>query len=115
MLYRLFFSDGEGQPYTLTGFKDVKDDPGMDSIWKDTSTLYTRILRGRVMPDQDATAEIVASGIIIIHELDFLKQLTTFRVEGPSVAAKAKGFAEFGKLFMGSLWEVYASKIPLPH
>jgi hypothetical protein len=115
MLYRLFFSDGEGQPYTLTGFKDVKDDPGMDSIWKDTSTLYTRILRGRVMPDQDATAEIVASGIIIIHELDFLKQLTTFRVEGPSLAAKAKGFAQFGELFMGSLWTVYASKIPLPH
>lgn len=115
MLYRLFFSDSEGQPYTLTGFKDVKDDPGMDSIWKDTSTLYTRILRGRVMPDQDSTADIVAAGIINIHELDFLKQLTTFRVEGPSVAAKAKGFAEFGKLFMGSLWTVYASKIPLPH
>jgi len=32
MLYRLFFLDGEGQPNTLTGFKDVKDDPGMDSI-----------------------------------------------------------------------------------
>jgi hypothetical protein len=114
MLYRLFFLDGEGQPFTLTGFKDVKDDPGMD-IWKDTSTLYTRILRGHVAKDQEATAEIVAAGIINIHELDFLKQLTTFRVEGPSLAAKAKGFAEFGELFMGSLWTVYASKIPLPH
>jgi cholesterol oxidase len=79
MLYRLFFLGGDGNPYTMSGFKDVKDDPGFDpmEIWKDTSTLYTRILRGRVSAAEEADAEIVASGIIIILRADFAKQLTT--------------------------------------
>ena len=115
MLYRLFFNDDKGQPLTLYGFKDVNDDPGVDSIWKDTSTLYTRVFRGHVQAEGDAAAEIVAAGIINIHELDFLKQLTTFRVKGPSLAAKAEAVGLFGKLFLGSLWDVYGSKIPLPH
>ena len=115
MLYRLFFNDDKGEPLTLYGFKDVNDDPGMDSIWKDTSTLYTRIFRGHVQPEGDATAETVAAGIITIHELDFLKQLTTFRVEGPSLAAKAEALGQFGKLFLGSLWDVYGSKLPGLH
>src|SRR5258708_11111433 len=115
MLYRLFFKDDKDQPLTLYGFKDVNDDPGVDSIWKDTSTLYTRVFRGHVQAEADAAAEIVAAGIITIHELDFLKQLTTFRVKGPNLAAKADAVAQFGKLFLGSLWDVYGSKIPLPH
>ena len=115
MLYRLFFYDGEGRQMTLYGFKDVKDDPGIDNIWKDTSTLYTRILRGHVLPEEDEAAEVIASGIIHIHELDFLKQLTTFRVKGPTLAARGEALALFGKLFLGSLWEVYGSKLPLPH
>src|SRR5258708_6692899 len=64
---------------------------------------------------EDPAAEIGAAGIITIHELDFLKQLTTFRVKGPNLAAKADAVAQFGKLFLGSLWDVYGSKIPLPH
>ena len=45
MLYRLFFRDGDGRPLTLSGFKVVEDDPGSD-LWTDTTTLFTRILRG---------------------------------------------------------------------
>ena len=47
MLYRLWFSDGVGHPVTMTGFKLVKDDAGFD-IWKDTTTLFTRVLQGHV-------------------------------------------------------------------
>jgi cholesterol oxidase len=110
MLYRLFFLDGEGNPYTMSGFKDVKDDPGFDpmEIWKDTSTLYTRILRGRVSPDEEDNAEVVASGIIIILRADFAKQLTTFKTEGPNRLA---AMAKFNKLFMGSLREVYGPSL----
>lgn len=106
MLYRLFFSDGEGNPYTMSGFKDVKDDPGFDptEIWKDTSTLYTRILRGRVSAEEEANAEVVASGIIIILKADFAKQMTTFKAEGPN---RIGAMIKFNKLFMGSLQEVY--------
>lgn len=39
-------------------FKDVKDDSGFD-VWTDTSTLYTRILRGHVDAGGEASAEVV--------------------------------------------------------
>ncbi|MGI8684945.1 MAG: hypothetical protein ACR2MO_07645 [Acidimicrobiales bacterium] len=103
MLYRLSFADNDGCPLTLTGFKDVKDDPGFD-VWTDTSTLYTRILRGHVDADGEATAEVVASGILNIYLVDFMKQLTTFRVDGDH---RAKALNDFGGLFLGKLWDLY--------
>jgi hypothetical protein len=109
MLYRLFFRDGAGHPVTLTGFKVARDDPGAD-VWPDTTTLYTRVLQGHVEAADEPDATIVASGIIHISLLDFLKQLTTFRAEGPSLAARATALGRFGALFMGQLWQVYARR-----
>ena len=56
MLYRLWFSDGVGHPLTMTGFKLVANDAGFD-VWKDTTTLFTRVLRGHVAEGDDETAE----------------------------------------------------------
>ncbi|MFP5318411.1 MAG: hypothetical protein ACLGI2_08955 [Acidimicrobiia bacterium] len=109
MLYRLPFSDGTGHPLTLTGFKLVKDDPGLD-LWTDTSTLYTRILAGHVDPGADDAAEVVAAGIINIHLLDFAQQLTTFRSRGGSLGDRARALEKFGRLFLGDLWKVYGGK-----
>jgi cholesterol oxidase len=106
MLYRLFFADAEGTPLTLTGFKDVKDDRGFD-VWKDTSTLYTRILRGHVAVGADDGADVVASGIITIYKHDFAKQLTTFRVYGGDAGERLAALGMFGRLFMGKLWDLY--------
>jgi hypothetical protein len=116
MLYRLFFLDSEGKPLTLSGYKDVKDDPWFDplEIWKDTTTLYTRILRGHVKAEEEEGTEVVAAGIITIHKLDFIKQLTSFRTEGPTAADRAAALANFSKLFLGSLWEVYGRHMPAP-
>jgi predicted acylesterase/phospholipase RssA len=110
MLYRLFLRDGDGRPLTLSGFKVVEDDPGSD-LWTDTTTLFTRILRGHVEAEDEADAEVVASGIIKIYFLDFLKQLTTFRTEGPTPAQRATALSRFGKLFLGDLWNVYARRV----
>jgi predicted acylesterase/phospholipase RssA len=119
MLYRLFFHDDQGRALTLSGFKDVKDDPGLD-LWHDTTTLYTRILTGHVGAAEEEAAEddpenlgqmVVASGIIVIQYFDFLKQLTTFRTEGPSRSDRASAMARFGRLFMGKLWDVYARDV----
>ena len=79
MLYRLFFSDAAGHPLTLNGFKVVEDDPGIDNVWSDTSTLFTRLLRGHVEAENESRAELVGSGILHIHPLDFARQMTTFR------------------------------------
>jgi cholesterol oxidase len=109
MLYRLWFRDGVGNPLTMTGFKLVKDDAGFD-VWKDTTTLFTRILQGHVPEGEDDTATILASGTIIIRARDFAKQLTTFRAGGPSVGAKVGAIAKFGLIFGQQLAEAYLFK-----
>ncbi|MGH9949223.1 MAG: patatin-like phospholipase family protein [Pyrinomonadaceae bacterium] len=119
MLYRLFFKDVSGQPFTLSGFKEVKDDPGFD-IWADTTTLYTTILRGHISSVEERSARDetqkfndlhYASGKIHIYFFDFLKQLTTFRSEGPTLSDRTSAMSRFGRLFMGKLWDVYAKDI----
>jgi hypothetical protein len=102
MLYRLWFRDGTGHPLTMTGFKLVKDDAGFD-VWKDTTTLFTRVLGGHVAEGGDDAATVVASGIIVIRARDFAKQLTTFRGE-------VGGMAKFGVIFMQQLAEAYLRK-----
>ena len=47
MRYRLWFRDCAGEPLTLSGFKDVGDDAGLD-MWKDTTSLFTNLLDGHV-------------------------------------------------------------------
>jgi predicted acylesterase/phospholipase RssA len=119
MLYRLFFHDDRGRALTLSGFKEVKDDPGRD-LWHDTTTLFTRILGGHVDAAEEEAAKgdpeklqqmVVASGIIVIQYFDFLKQLTTFRTEGPTRSDRASAMARFGRLFIGKLWDVYARDV----
>ncbi|HEX5982761.1 MAG TPA: GMC family oxidoreductase, partial [Solirubrobacterales bacterium] len=104
MLYRLHFTDGEEHPVTMTGFKVVEDDPGVDNVWKDTSTLYTRVLAGHVGPEEDEAAETIAAGILHIEPLDFARQLTTFDT---TPNGRLDAVARFGALFAGNLWEVY--------
>ncbi len=103
MLYRLQFADGEQHPLTMTGFKEVRHDHGFD-VWSETTTLFTRVLEGHVAPEQDAAAQLVASGILHIHPLDFARQMTTFRTDP---AHRVDAIARFGELFAGELWSVY--------
>lgn len=110
MLYRLYFHDSAGHPLTLSGFKLVRNDAKFD-IWHDTSTLFTRILQGHVVAQDEERAEVGAAGIIHIHYLDFLKQLTTFRVEGPTPGDRASVLTHFGTFFLGKLWDVYAQQV----
>jgi cholesterol oxidase len=102
MLYRLWLTGPGANPMTFTGVKVVRDEGGLD-VWRDTSTLYVRILDGHVEPGKpDGT--VLAAGVITIHIPDFMKQLTTFRTSGDHGAAALEGF---GRLFLGQLWDVY--------
>jgi hypothetical protein len=109
MLYRLWFRDGAGHPLTLSGFKLVKDDAGFD-VWKDTTTLFTRVLRGHVDEQGEPSAEIVASGVLRIRVRDFARQLTTFRAGGDGAGVKLGARAKFGTIFVGQLAEAYLRK-----
>jgi hypothetical protein len=105
MLYRLFFRDGVGHPLTLSGYKLVRDDAGFD-VWRDTTTLFTRVYRGHVEAHEEETAELVASGVLRIRMRDFAKQLTTFR-GGPGPVAALTAMMRFGWIFLGHLAEAY--------
>ena len=101
MRYRLWLRDLAGAPVTLYGFKEVRDDPGVD-LWKDTSTLYVTLLRGHVQPDEDG--EVIGAGLLRILPQDFARQLTTFRAGGKGPVAS---MARFGAFFGKSLRDVY--------
>jgi cholesterol oxidase len=103
MLYHLQFSDGEQHPLTMTGFKEIRHGHGLDG-WAETTTLFTRVLAGHLAVGAEGDAEVVASGILHIHPLDFARQLTTFRVEPPE---RIDALARFGALFAGELWSAY--------
>ena len=107
MYYRLFVRDSGGRQLTLVGYKDVKDDAGSD-LWSDTTTLYTRLVEGFREEHEDSGSQVVAAGILRIEMLDFLHQMTTFRVTGPTLADRTAALTRFGRLFMGKLWDVYA-------
>jgi hypothetical protein len=109
MLYRLYFRDGTGHPLTLSGYKLIKDDAGFD-VWRDTTTLFTRVLRGHVDEHAEPSAEIVASGVLRIRARDFARQLTTFRAGGPDMGAKLRALTKFNVIFLGQLAEAYLRK-----
>ena len=111
MFYRLWFHDRSGRPLTLDGHKVVHDDPGLD-LWRDTTTLLTRVLDGHVGPEPNK-AEIVASGVIRISAMQFARQLTTFRADAPTRLERLEVIARFGRLFLGGLWDVYGREVVL--
>ena len=106
MLYRLWLTGPGGNPMTLTGFKEVRDEGGLD-VWRDTSTLYVTVRTGHLPPGVDE-GDVVAAGILTIHVPDFMKQLTTFRTWGED---PVRALDEFGTLFLGQLWDVYGGMV----
>ncbi len=110
MRYRLVATDAGGQQVTLSGWKRVENDAGPDA-WPDTTILYVKVFEGVVAQADEATAAVRGAGIIQIEPFDFLQQMTTFRVEGPSLAARIDGLNRFNALFLGKLWEVYGQPL----
>lgn len=106
MLYRLHFENASGEPLTLSGRKDIRDDFGFDA-WSDTTTLYVNLHAGHVDAETEGAASILASGILHIKVRDFLHQLTTFRADAPTLAGRLDAIQRFGRLFLGKLWETH--------
>jgi cholesterol oxidase len=110
MKYRLYFEGGDGRPLTMSGFKRVQSGASL-GVWHDTTTLYTNILAGHVGAEEEPNAAILAAGIIHIQVADFLKELTTLRASGPTPIDRLRAMDRFGRLFLGSLWEVYGPSV----
>jgi cholesterol oxidase len=99
MDYRLRFHDGADRPLTLVGFKEVRGE-----LADVGPALYTRLLAGHVDAPDEATAPVVAAGILQLHPDEFAKQLTTFHVSPP---LRLDALARFGVLFAGDLWHTH--------
>jgi hypothetical protein len=113
MRYRMLVQ-APGGPVTIAGVKRVEHDEGTPDVWADTTTLFVNLYRGDVDSAGEASAQVLARGIIRIGFFEFLQQLTTFRTEGPTLAARANAMARFGGMFLGKLWDVYGRDFAAP-
>jgi hypothetical protein len=111
VVYRVFFNDANGNPMTLSGFKDLHHDDQGQGDGTDPATVFTRIYRGKVEEAGEAAAEAVATGSMRVGTIDFLRQLATFRVEGATLADRTSALARFGAFYFGRLWDVYARRL----
>lgn len=98
MRYDLELAAPGGRDYRLEGFKLLENDPGYDS-WSDTTTLFIRIWRGD---------EAVATGVLQISPLAFMRQLRTFRGVGPSLGTRLRTVARYQRFFATAMLRTYA-------
>lgn len=104
MIYELAFEQG-GRSYYLAGKKEVRDDPGLD-LWKDTTTLLTRLHEG-----EDASGPVVGAGVLHLGPRELLKLVSTVSVQNAgSAAAQAAAVLKFGRFFLGELWDRYVKE-----
>jgi hypothetical protein len=97
MEYRLPFEQ-DGKRYLLAGRKHVRDEHGVD-VWKDTTTLYTRVHEG---PDE--SGPVAAAGVLTIGVEALARMTGSMR---PTGGGGIESLAKFGRFFMGELWETY--------
>jgi cholesterol oxidase len=103
MRYRYGIAALDGKQYHFDGFKEVKDDTGLD-VYADTTELYATVRSG------SEAGPTVAKGVMKIDAKDVVNLIKTMdafdRHDEPSVMQRAR----FGQLFVGDLWDVYGIK-----
>ena len=108
MLYSMPLLADDGRRFHLEGFKQIRDDQGMD-LWSDTTTLYVTVHQG-----EGTGGPVAAKGIVTIHAADFAKQLTTMRAVGGGPLDQLRALATFGRMFAGSLNETFGGVFASP-
>ena len=104
MVYELAF-EHDGQPYYLAGHKVVRHDSGLD-LWKDTTTLYTKLHQG-----PDASGPVVGAGVLSLGVTDLIRLMGTVEVPNAGTAQRMGAIASFGRFFLGELWETYGKHV----
>jgi predicted acylesterase/phospholipase RssA len=105
MVYEMAFAH-DGQDYYLAGKKEVRDDPIYD-LWRDTTTLFTQLHQGC-----DKSGPVIGAGILTLGPIDLMKMVSTMHaINATSTAEGAKAILNFGKFFMGELWDSYIKKM----
>lgn len=105
MIYELGF-EHRNQRYYLAGRKEVRDDPMFD-LWDDTTTLYTRLYKGR-----NASGEIIGAGILTLGVKELLSLISSMDIINPQLETdKLTTLSKFGRFFIGELWDTYVMRL----
>jgi predicted acylesterase/phospholipase RssA len=104
MVYELGFESG-GKPYYMAGKKLVRQHSVLD-LWKDTTTLYTRLHEGT-----DATGPVVGAGVLSLSMPELVKMIPTMHaLNAQTPKEELEAVSRFGKFFLGELWQTYVKK-----
>jgi cholesterol oxidase len=109
MRYRLFFRTAGGRELTLCGTKYVRRG-AIWNLWRDTTTLFTRIFEGYVLDGQIQALAPIASGVLRLSVPAFTAELISMRASGPGIWAWIVGPATFTWVFARRLWRVYGPR-----
>jgi hypothetical protein len=97
-----------GRARYLAGVKHV-DGRSLFRMWRETTTLYTRLHDGA-----DESAPVIGAGILRLGPLDLLRTLPTMRPTPAAGAMRgAATLARFGEFFAGQLWDSYVVHRPV--
>lgn len=115
MLYHLYLQHGR-EERTLVARKtcDARGRAGIASIrklWADTTTFDVQLFATRVASEDVAANTPCARGQMSLTLADFARQLTTYRTDAHDVAAGVTAIARFDRMFVGHLWDVYATNV----
>ena len=107
MVYELPI-EHDGKTYYVAGKKEVSDSGGID-LWRDTTTLFTQMHEG-----SDTSGPVVGAGILRIGVRGLIDLTASLQVTGTeSRTAQAKTVADFGRFFLGELWDTYVKHTKL--
>jgi choline dehydrogenase-like flavoprotein len=110
--YLLWFNDGD-KPWTLFGYKRVRDNPAADA-WRDTSTLFVTLFAGHVPADEITTQESCTGAGAVHTELSsfLFDQLNGLKATGTQDPLRtAWATTSFATFFFGSLLRIYSPGI----
>jgi predicted patatin/cPLA2 family phospholipase len=106
MVYELGFRH-EGRNYYLAGKKHVRLGAPW-RLWKETTTLYTRLHAGL-----DATGEVIGAGILRLGVGELVRLLATVHAtNGPTPRARAGAVWRFFRFFTSELIRTYVRRAP---
>lgn len=101
MSYELGFQH-DGRRYYLAGQKDINTAAG-EGLWKDVTTLYVQLHEG-----MDNTGPVVGAGILHIGVSGIERLIASMHVtHADSASDRIKALSQFGRFFLGALWEKY--------
>ena len=96
----------EAKSYYFAGEKEVRVHSLFD-VWKDTTTLYTKLYEGT-----DKSGNVVGAGILELTPMELMKMTGTFTaLNADSVEESLRATTAFGRFFLGELWDTYIKRV----